>query len=99
MTDLFKFALGQDDISGTVLQQRIDSVTQESFDKRATYSLKSGQTLNRNASMFTEEQISFIKSELKEFLYFFGYVKNDQDLDNLTPFFDFDHSAEDLAKY
>jgi len=39
--------------------------------------------------MYTDEQIKYIKRELKEFLHFYGYVKDPQDPDNKTAFFDY----------
>ena len=55
MTDLFRFMLDQPDITGTVLQHRIDEVTKESFEKRSAYKLKSNKTLNRNINLYTAE--------------------------------------------
>ena len=67
--------------------------------------------LNRNIDLYTKEQIELIKTELKEFLYFFGYVKTTHHPDNNTPFFEYEddgpeelyygfrkHNAEVLAK-
>jgi hypothetical protein len=63
------------------------------------YKLKSTQTLNRNIDLYTPEQLEFIRTELKDFLYFFGYVANEADPANNTPFFNYDHKSEDLAIY
>ena len=32
-------------------------------------------------------------------MYYFGYVDNPADADNLTPFFKFEHTEEDLKNY
>ena len=63
------------------------------------YKLKSTQTLNRNIDKYTKEQLLYIQSELKDYLYYFGYVVNDEDPLNNTPFFTYDHSPEDLSQY
>ena len=88
------------DLAGTVLQHRIDSIASESPTKRTKYSLKSTQTLNRNAHLFNEDQLAFIREQMKDFFLFWGYVENKQDPDNNTPFFAYDDlTPEDLEKY
>ena len=51
--------------------------------------------------MYTPEQIEFIKTELKDYLYFFGYTDNPDipDQENLTPFFKFNHLEKDLTQF
>ena len=87
LTDLFKFMLNQPTLAGTVLEKRINETTFQSFEKRASYGLKSTVTLNRNIHLYNEEQIEFIKTELRDFLHYFGYVDHPSNPDNLTPFF------------
>ena len=50
---------------------------------------------------YTEEDIAFIKRELREFLHFYGYASHpDTNTVNLTAFFDFEEQTEeDLAKF
>ena len=43
--------------------------------------------MNRNRHLYNDDQISFIEHELKHFLSFFGYTKNESDPENFTPFF------------
>lgn len=81
-----------------MLQYRIDTITQQSFEQRAKYKLKSTETLNRNVGMYTEEQLSFIKTELRDFLLYFGYVSNEQDPGHNTPFFTYDDITDDELK-
>lgn len=90
-----KVILDQQDINGTVVQHRIDEITKESHEKRAKYTLKSTQTLNRNIGMYSDEQLAFIKSELRDFFLFFGYVDNENDPSNITPFFKYDDLTAD----
>jgi hypothetical protein len=76
-------------LEGTVLEKRINDVTSQGYAKQAIYTLKSTVTLNKNIHLYTEEQLSFIKSELKDFMYYFGYADIEGE-DNLTPFFKYD---------
>jgi len=56
-------------------------------------------TLNRNINLYTEEQKEYIRTELKDFMYYFGYVDHPTDSSNRTPFFKYDHNKEDLENY
>jgi hypothetical protein len=93
LSEMFRFIMNKPSIEGTILQQRINKVTADSHthEKRTYYRLKSFETLNRNISLYNKQQLDLIKSELKDFLYFFGYVNNEQDKENHTAFFNFDH--------
>jgi hypothetical protein len=42
--------------------------------------------------MFNEEQKDYIRTELKDFIYYFGYVDHPQDASNRTPFFKYDYN-------
>ena len=90
MTELFKFMLDQPTLNGTILEKRINETTSQSHQQRASYSLKSNVTLNRNISLYTEAQLDYIKTELRDFLHYFGYVDLPNHPDNLTPFFKYD---------
>ena len=92
--------LNQPDITGTVLQHRINEATQGTFERHAAYKLKSTSTLNRNINLYSAEQLEYIKTELKEFNYFFGYATNEADSNKMTSFFTYeDVTAEDLVNY
>ena len=99
MSQFFRFLLDQPSIAGTVLQHRIDEVTKQSCQSRASYAMKSTQTLNRSIGLYTEDQLRFIQNELRDFNNFFGYVKNDADPENKTPFFTYDSQEADLPNY
>ena len=102
LTDMFQFMLGVDSLEGTVLQQRIrDSVAQGSQSK-AVYTLKfkdQANNLSRHRSQYTDEEIALMKSELRESLFFFGFVKL-PDQEHSTQFFDYDDiTDEDMARF
>lgn len=99
LTELFRFVLNAPDIDGTVVKQRIDEVTSHSFEKQQVYKLKSTKTLNRNIDKYTPEQLDYIKSELKDYFFYFGYVANSEDPENNTPFFEYDDTLADQANY
>ena len=82
-----------------MVEQRIKELAKEGHGKRAVYKQKSTVTLNRNIHMYTEAQIDFIKTELKDFFFYFGYVENPDEPQSKTAFFKYDHDEKDLAKY
>ncbi len=94
MTELFKFILDQHNLKGTVVEKRVNETTSQSHQKRASYGLKSNVTLNRNISLYTETQLEYIKTELRDFFHYFGYVDMPDHENNLTPFFKYEHSTE-----
>ena len=99
ITELFKVLLDQPSLDGTVLEKRIHETTSLSSQQRAVYGLKSNVTLNRNVNMYSDEQKEYIRTELKDFMYYFGYVDHPTDSSNRTPFFQYDHTEEDLQNY
>lgn len=44
--------------------------------------------------MFTDAQKEYIKTELKDFMHYFGYVDHPSITDNLTAFFKYDDQTE-----
>ena len=73
-----------------------------SSEKKALYKLKSTQFLNRNIGMYNDKQLAFIMKELKDFFIFFGYINNEEDPDNKTPFFKYEKSdltQDDIKQY
>ena len=87
------------EISGTVLEARIKQVCQSSKTTKAVYKLKSSSSdLSRNRSLYTDEQIAYLKDTLPNYLYFFGYI--DVDPDSKTNFFESEsHTEINLLKY
>ena len=87
--------LDQPTLKDTVLEKRINDTANSK--PKSSYPLKSDVMLNRNIQMNTEEQKEYIKTELRDFMHYFGYVDNPNDPENLTPFFKYeDHSEEDF---
>jgi hypothetical protein len=99
-TELFRFMFDTPCIEGTVLQHRINEVTSKKTTTRSIYRMKTDNvTHNRSAHLYTPEQLEFIKTELREYNHFFGYVKNAADPENNTAFFDYTDNEADLAIY
>lgn len=68
MTDVFKFVLGRDSITGTVLERRISELAQEMGDPDSadcTY-----------LDLFLTQQVQHISSSLADYNSFFGYNFN-----------------------
>ena len=74
LTDLFCFLLDVPSIAGTVVERRINEVTQAGFSKVTAYKLKStASSLNRNAHMYNTAQIDYMKAELANMIRFWKY--------------------------
>ena len=77
LNEIFRFILDVPSIDGTVVEKRIKDVAAEGSESKAIYKLKTTSTdMNRNAFMYSEEQMDFLKQELKDTLYYFGYTNN-----------------------
>lgn len=59
-----------------------------------TYEQKSDVTHNRNIELYTDEQIEIMKTEMKEFICFFGYADNPSEADSKTKFFSYADTEE-----
>ena len=93
---MMKFLLGEMDLTGTNAERRIKEVIAMGSKATQTYSLKDTTCqFNKNDSLYTEEQMTWIKQNLSEMLYFFGYAKVPQDPDNYTGFYDFTTEDQD----
>ena len=91
LTELFKFMLDVPNIEGTILESQIAKHGSQKSSTKAIYGLKSNNTeLCRSKHMYTEEQIKHIKTELKDYLHFYGYAKDPSDPDQKTGFFSYD---------
>ena len=82
LKELFGFMLGVKTIEGTLVERRIENLCAEMFVNLDIDS----QHLNQNVSMFTVEQLEFIKEELCDFLYFFNYTDHPLESDPNTTF-------------
>ena len=96
LTELFKYLLEVPSIEGTVVEQRIkDAVAYNKQGGGRLYKLKktTGTNLNKCLDEYSKEQMGWIKTELKEYLYCFGYVKQ-PGIDNQTAFFDYEEESK-----
>ena len=94
LKDLFCFLLQVPSIEGTVLEARIDAVTQ-SNNAGYTYKLKSkSDSLSRNRGMYSDEQIEQMKVAMKNYLLFFGYTNDPSGQENPTEFFKIENLNE-----
>ena len=95
---MFAFILGTD-ISGTVLEARIQQVCSTDHTTKAKYRLKSvSNDMSRNRNLYTEAQIEYLKTTMPRMLYFFGYANVDPESE--TNFFEFEtHSDQNKALY
>jgi hypothetical protein len=75
LKELFSFLLGVADIKGTILEQRIEKYGSTSSSSKAIYGLKSQNKPRRpkSSELYNEEQINYIKTQLKEMIHFFDY--------------------------
>jgi hypothetical protein len=92
LTDLFRFFLDVPSLEGTVVEKRIKDACAEGHAKKAIYGLKTTnqkENLSRNKHCYSDEDIAYIKREIRDVLHFYGYASNPKE-QNPTAFFDFD---------
>ena len=83
-----KFLCNTKEIKGTNAERRIQEVIAKGKDATVTYQLKdSTRVLNPNVNKYSLEQLEFIKEELKDIIYYFGYSNVADEVDNITGFF------------
>ena len=80
LTDTFKFMLGVDDISGTVVEKRIDeAIEADKKGETQAYKIKPMQEgYKTHEDMFSEAQQKYVISMLAKPLDYFGYFKTDK---------------------
>jgi hypothetical protein len=95
---MFAFILGTD-ISGTVLEARIQQVCSTDHTTKAKYRLKSvSNDMSRNRNLYTEPHIEYLKATMPKMIYFFGYANVDPE--SQTNFFEFEtHTDENRKLY
>jgi len=73
--DVFKFALGKDNLDGSLIEKRIDFLLQQKNQGKQVSQLYKPREagVNKNLFRFTEEQMTFIKGILEPLLRFFNY--------------------------
>ena len=88
-----EFLLDLDDITGTNAERRVKDFC--NLGKDATKSYKTKKTTgnpNSHLHRYSTEQISFMKTELADMLFFFGYVNHPSE-ENANAYFQFDHDS------
>ena len=89
---LMKFVVGIDgDITGTVLERRIEEICGVDQAKNQVYKPGTGG-MNKNRKNYTQEQIDLQMKLQEEHVHVFGYV-NDPAVDNNTHFFDYEEAG------
>ena len=85
-------------LEGTVVEKRIHEIAGQGNTTKAIYKLKSTSTnMSRNAHMYTEAQMDYLKDQFRDQLYYFGYTNHPTE-ENDTAFWEFPESdPKDLA--
>ena len=92
-----RFFLNIEDIKGTNAERNVERVIAKGKQATLTYDLKDKQQkFNKSRDHYTQEQYDFIREELKEMLYFFGYVNTPNNKDNPLGFYDYEEHDPDL---
>jgi len=102
VSGLMEYILDLDDIAGTNAERRIDEFN--NLGKEATQSYKTKKTTgkpNSHLSRYTPEQLKFMRTELADMLFFFGYVNHPTEKNTNDYFqYDFEHvESETLENY
>lgn len=83
-------------IAGTVLEKRIIDSCAKGTESKAVYKLKTtSKNTNKNADKYRPEDIQKLKTSIREFLYFFGYV-NHPTIENSTAAFEYGDSLDNV---
>ena len=99
LENIMKFLCNTKDIKGTNAERRIQEVLAKGEDATVTYQLKDHtRVLNPNVKKYNLEQLEFIKKELKDIIYYFGYAFMADDPDNITGFFEYENAEPELVK-
>jgi hypothetical protein len=89
---LMKFILGMDDLTGTVIEQRIEDVLAMGAASTQVYKPRQGGS-NKNLQNYTQEQLDYVYKHNEQLIHYFGYAADGKE-DNVTPFFDFKGKAD-----
>ena len=89
--DLFAFLLDVDSIEGTVVEQRIAALAADGNEKNTIYQVKdNSQKFNKSAYRYDDEKMKLVKTELRDYLYYFGYADKPGCEDTFTTFVRYD---------
>jgi hypothetical protein len=99
LENIMKFACNTTDIQGTNAARRVDEVIAKGKDATVLYKLKDNtRKMNTNLSRYTKLQLEWLREEMKDIIYYFGYAKIPEDPDNKTGFFEYEHSDPEMLK-
>ena len=97
---MMMFFCNMSTIEGTNAQRKVEQVIMQGKEKTQTYQLKdSTLQFNSHLKKYTQEQLEFVKNELREFLIYFGYAKLDSDPSNFTAFYQYEESEQIRQEY
>ena len=97
LMDVMRFLLGTKDLKDTNAERRVKEVIAKGSKATRVYNLKEGTSqFNSNGKRYNEAQIEYVKQELQELIYFFGYAKTKDDPDNFTGFFTYEDEDPDM---
>ena len=68
LTEVFMFLLGTNDLTGTVIEKRIDEVLALGHEATQVYKVKSTDKKFSNIEKFTKSQIDFILTNMHDML-------------------------------
>ena len=99
---LLSFMFEVEDIKGTVLEKRIHDSCAKGTESKSVYKLKStSKNVNKNIDKYAPEDLDKWKKQLRDFLYYFGYVNHPTE-EHHTPIFEYgdglDKVPHDMAK-
>ena len=89
LTECFRFLLDVHSLEDTIIEARIKAVSNQGFDdvlSQATLKCPE-ENLNKNKHMYSEQQLKFIRTTLKDFALFMGYSNYYKAENDPTSFF------------
>jgi hypothetical protein len=91
---LFAFLLDVPTIEGTVVQKRIHDSCAKGTETKTVYKLKSTtKNVSKNVGKYRPEDIKYMKEEVRDYLYYFGYVNHPTE-EHHTACFEYDNGGE-----
>lgn len=73
LLEVFSFMLGETDLTGTVIEKRIDEVLSLGHNATKVYATKSTDKKFNNIDKYTQKQKDQITTNLHDYCQFFGY--------------------------
>jgi hypothetical protein len=80
LKDMFRFILGEENIDGTIIEQRIRDTIKGG--KNFLYKPRSaGGGFHKHTDKISQEQMQYLMDKLEYYLHFFGYAKDERTSD------------------